>query len=167
MASVKKKQIGTRVRMPIYRTICDIADKKESNISDILRKYTMDGIALEEDIEHSDTMKRIIQGREKWRRNEEALMYFELENKRVSESVMKHTFLDYVDKTLVQLKFKMTPYYSEEEVNQRLQDHLETFRDRAEYHGLEDRIERRIEDPHTFIKKRLDRQGKEHKLEDL
>lgn len=149
------------------KMITDITEETHKSRSELGREYILDGLARQKEVEPSDTMERILENREVYRDTQEELLYYRLENERVGASVKRQTFLSFVDKTLAQLYLKLQHYYTDAELKKRLNEHLETFKDRAQYHegDMMERIEARQENPVMYAQKKLDRMRKERAFE--
>lgn len=163
MANYKYNEtVGVKISSACKSQLKEIASEKEKSLSKVVRESIMDKIATTEDVELSKTMKIIVNNREEYRRVQEKLLLMELENERINASYKSKTFLGYVDKSLCSMMFELNEIYEQNELESHMVDHLESFMPRAEYHGVEDRIEDRMERPLHYARQKAEQLKKQN-----
>lgn len=160
-----KTNITGRVHTSTKKAVRELATKRDVALNDIVKDAILDYLARQDDLEPSAALKQIFELKEEFRETQDKLHYYELENQRISESMMEHTFLDYVDSTLATLRMKLEPYYTEEEIHRRLKEHLEKFEDRAKFHDQHEAWQERYDNPEQFAQDKINRSMKEDSVD--
>lgn len=152
-----KKTVGSRLHRAYVQEIDDIAREKEKSRSEVVKNAVMDYLARQETIELKEPTKELLKNQEQYKDLIAEENYINMENKRISISYKERTFLNFMDKQIAQVWYMNKDYYDEDQLENVLTNHLEAFRNRAEWHGLEGKFKERKEEPVKYAKDFLDR----------
>ena len=159
------KVVSGRMHKALATQLDKIARREEKHRSDIVKEAVMDYMARHEDKELPEPVRKHLDQSDRFEDVYAEDFFIKEENKKISVSYKERTFLNFMDKQLAQVWYMNKDYYCDKELKNVLRNHLDAFRVRAEWHGLEGRFEDRLSDPIQYGKDFLDRNRKAQSFE--
>lgn len=147
-----KRTLGAEVFKPIYEKYEELAANGEFPISVPVKNALYAYIERHEDVELSDTLQKVIDNQEEYKRIREERLYRQLENKRISETLMKSTYRRFMDSFLAEIYLSNSEYMGEDELKELMRSSMGALKNRAEHYDMLEAYQARKEDPLNYAK---------------
>lgn len=157
------KTISTRISLGMYSELDKHSDKIKKTPSTILREALYTYLDMREDVELMPVNRKIIDNNKRYIKAFNEQRYRELENTVISETLMKNTFVEFMDNFIAQVYITNKPYKSTSELKEIIKDSLECLRERAEHSDELKAYNERLETPIEYAEEFLDRKATERK----
>lgn len=154
--------LHSRVHPAMKEKIEEIAEKREKTRSELLRNILYEFIDHNEEIELSDTMKKVTGLKDQWMELMEEDLLIQKSNEMASVRLKQETYIEYIDQFVAHIYRSNRDYIEDDdELREKIRNAMDVLAVRAEHHGVKEEFEKRHEKPIECAKRYLSRKAKD------
>jgi len=157
------KVVNTRISLGMYSDLEKHSDKINKQFSSILRDALYRYMDSKDDIELQEINQNVIERSSTYEKAFNEQRYRELENRVITETLMKNTFIEFMDNFLAQVYITNKPYKDNESLKTIMRDSLKSLKERAKHSDELSAFQERKETPIAYAEEFMDRKATEEK----